>query len=44
MKPEILEQLFSYHPPKNEEELAFHEIVNHASMEYAFTLASMISL
>jgi hypothetical protein len=42
MKEEILEQLFSYHPPKNEEERAFHEIVNHASLEYAFALASII--
>jgi hypothetical protein len=42
MKDNILKQLFSYHPPKTDEERRLHEIVNEASMEYAKSLASVV--
>ena len=38
-----LENLFSYHPPKNEEEQKLHQIVNQASLDYAKALASVVT-
>lgn len=37
-----LEDLFSYHPPKNDAEKELHAVVNEASVAYAKTLASVI--
>lgn len=42
MKESTLEQLFSYHPPKNDEERKLHKIVNQSSMEFAKSLASVV--
>lgn len=42
MKQEILEQLFTYHPPKNEEQQELHNIINEASLMYASFLAGVI--
>lgn len=38
-----LEDLFSYHPPKNDAEQELHAIVNEASITYAKSLASVVS-
>lgn len=43
MKQDTLEQLFSYHPPKNDQEKELHNVVNNASMEYAKSLASVVT-
>lgn len=37
-----LEELFSYHPPKTDEERAKHEQVNQASIAYAKSLAGVV--
>lgn len=37
-----LEDLFSYHPPKNDAEQELHTVVNEASVAYAKTLADVI--
>ena len=37
-----LEDLFSYHPPKNDAEQELHKVVNEASIAYAKTLACAI--
>jgi len=42
MKDNILEQLFTYHPPKNDEERRLHEIVNEASMQFAKSISSVV--
>lgn len=42
MNKEILKKLFSYHPPKNDQEKELHEIVNEASLQYAMTLAEVV--
>jgi len=38
-----LEELFSYHPPKTDEERAKHEQVNQASIDYAKSLAGVVN-
>lgn len=38
-----LEELFSYHPPKNDAEKELHAVVNEASISYAKALAGVIS-
>lgn len=43
MKENILEDLFTYHPPKNDEERKLHEIVNSASITYTKQLASVVT-
>lgn len=40
---ERLEDLFLYHPPKNDAERELHEIVNKASITYAKALAGVIT-
>jgi hypothetical protein len=40
---EKLENLFSYHPPKNDAEQELHAIVNEASITYAKALAGIIT-
>lgn len=45
MTPEFLaklEDLFSYHPPKTDEEREQHNIVNQASIEYAKSLSQVV--
>jgi hypothetical protein len=37
-----LEELFSYHPPKNEAEQQLHAVINEASIAYAKALAGVI--
>jgi DNA-directed RNA polymerase delta subunit len=37
-----LEDLFSYHPPKTEEDKELHNKVNRASIEYAKQLAEVV--
>jgi len=37
-----LENLFSYHPPKNDAEQGLHTVVNEASIAYAKALAGVI--
>lgn len=37
-----LEDLFSYHPPKTDEERELHSIVNQASVDYIKSLAQVI--
>lgn len=37
-----LEELFSYHPPKTDEERAKHDWVNSATVTYAKSLAEVI--
>lgn len=37
-----LEDLFSYHPPKNDAEQELHKVVNEASIAYAKALAGII--
>jgi len=37
-----LEDLFSYHPPKTEEDKELHNKVNQASVEYAKQLAEVV--
>jgi hypothetical protein len=39
---EKLEELFSYHPPKNAAEQELHTVVNEASIAYVKALASVI--
>lgn len=38
-----LEDLFSYHPPKNDAEQELHTLVNEASIAYAKALAGVTS-
>ena len=40
---EKLEDLFSYHPPKNGAEQELHTVVNEASVAYAKALAGVVS-
>lgn len=42
MTPDILTELFSYHPPKNDQERELHDIVNNASLQYAISLAEVV--
>lgn len=37
-----LEDLFSFHPPKTDEEKELHNIVNQASIEFAKSLAQVV--
>lgn len=37
-----LAELFSYHPPKNQEEVAKHELVNKSCFELALILSEVI--
>lgn len=40
---EKLENLFSYHPPATEEDRAKHDVVNKASIEFAKSLAKVVT-
>lgn len=39
---QVIENLFSYHPPQNDAEQELHKIVNESSVEFAKTLASVV--
>lgn len=39
---EVLENLFSYHPPKNEEEQKLHDEVNKASFDFAVAICKVV--
>lgn len=39
---QTLENLFSYHPPKNDAEQELHRVVNESSIAYAKALAGVV--
>lgn len=43
MNEQVLEDLFSYHPPRNEDEQRQHEVVNKATIAYAKALATVVN-